>query len=191
MVQEQNKDQDIDNIQSQEVNDASEVDQQNIPVNEAEPKPANDEVNVLKNEVGELKDKYLRLYSEFDNFRRRTSKEKVEFFKTANEDIMSSLIPVLDDFERAHKALTDSKSNETVIEGINLIYNKLFNTLQVKGLKPMESAVGAAFNSELQEAITQAPAPSEELKGKVMDVVEKGYMLNDKVIRFAKVIIGF
>ena len=191
MVQEQNKDQDIDNIQSQEVNDASEVDQQNIPVNEAEPKPANDEVNVLKNEVGELKDKYLRLYSEFDNFRRRTSKEKVEFFKTANEDIMSSLIPVLDDFERAHKALTDSKSNETVIEGINLIYNKLFNTLQVKGLKPMESAVGAAFNSELQEAITQAPAPSEEFKGKVMDVVEKGYMLNDKVIRFAKVIIGF
>ena len=187
MVQEENKEQNIENLQSNE--DATiENGAQNSA--ETEVKSGQDEVDILKNEVGELKDKYLRLYSEFDNFRRRTSKEKIDFFKTANEDLMTALIPVLDDFERAHKALSEAKGNESVTEGINLIYNKLFNTLQVKGLKAMESPIGKPFNSELQEAITNAPAPSDDLKGKVMDVVEKGYLLNEKVIRFAKVIIG-
>jgi molecular chaperone GrpE len=190
MVQEQNKDQDIENIQSQDVNATSDNMNQQSGGSDTTLNSGQDEVDILKNEVGELKDKYLRLYSEFDNFRRRTAKEKTEFFKTANEDLMTSLLPVLDDFERAHKALTEAKSSDAVIEGINLIYNKLFNTLQLKGLKPMNTLIGEPFNSELQEAITSAPAPSEDLKGKVIDVVEKGYLLNDKVIRFAKVIIG-
>jgi molecular chaperone GrpE len=190
MVQEQNKDQDIENVQSQDENETSVKDSQSFGNPDTDVKNGQDEVDILKTEVGELKDKYLRLYSEFDNFRRRTSKEKIDFFKTANEDLMIALIPVLDDFERAHKATLEAKSDEALVEGVNLIYNKLFNTLQVKGLKAMESAVGQPFNSELQEAITQAPAPSPELKGKVIDVIEKGYMLNEKVIRFAKVIIG-
>jgi molecular chaperone GrpE len=147
------------------------------------------EVETLKNEVGELKDKYLRLYSEFENFRRRTSKEKLDILKTANEDVIMSLLPVLDDFERAQKAFKESNENNPLKEGMDLIQNKLFKTLESKGLKPME-AMGTAFDSDLHEAITQAPAPSEDLKGKVIDVLEKGYYLNDKVIRHAKVIIG-
>lgn len=181
MTQE-SKDQNLEDVQSEQAKDTA---NQNEPQDTAQ-----DEKDILKAEVGELKDKYLRLYSEFDNFRRRTSKEKVDFFKTANEDLMSTLIPVLDDFERAHKSMTDSKINEAVAEGITLIYHKLTKTLESKGLRPMEAQLGLPFNSELHEAITQSPAPSEDLKGKIIDVLEKGYYLNDKVIRFAKVIIG-
>jgi molecular chaperone GrpE len=152
-------------------------------------KQVTNEVEALKNEVGELKDKYLRLYSEFENFRRRTSKEKLDILKTANEDVIMSLLPVLDDFERAQKAFKESNENKALKEGMDLIQNKLFKTLESKGLKPME-AMGTAFDSDLHEAITQAPAPSEDLKGKIIEVLEKGYYLNDKVIRHAKVIIG-
>lgn len=151
--------------------------------------PEEKEVQSLRQEAADLKDKYLRLYSEFDNFRRRTAKERMELLKTANEDVLASLLPVLDDFERARKAFKESPENKNLLEGIELIYNKLFKTLESKGLKPMES-IGQEFNSELHEAITQIPAPSEELKGKIIDEVEKGYYLNEKVIRFAKVIIG-
>ncbi|MBX9852915.1 MAG: nucleotide exchange factor GrpE [Cytophagaceae bacterium] len=147
------------------------------------------ETDLLQKEVEELKDKYLRLYSEYENFRRRTSKEKSDLIKTANEDVLISLLPVLDDFERALKAINESKEGGAVKEGINLIYNKLYKTLEAKGVKPMQT-VGQEFNSELHEAITQAPAPSEDMKGKVITEVEKGYYLNEKVIRFAKVIIG-
>lgn len=148
-----------------------------------------DEKESLKKEVAELKDKYLRLYSEFENFRRRTAKERIDLVKTANEEVLASLLPVLDDFERGLKSMENAKDVSAVKEGVSLIYNKLFKTLSSKGLKPMDAA-GTEFNSELHEAITQIPAPSEDMKGKVVDEVEKGYYLNDKVIRFAKVVIG-
>ena len=147
------------------------------------------ENELLKGEIAELKDKYLRLYSEFENFRRRTAKERIDLVKTANEEVLVSLLPVLDDFERGIRSMNESKEVAALKEGINLIFNKLFRTVESKGLKPME-AIGKEFNSELHEAITQIPAPSEEMKNKVVDEVEKGYILNDKVIRFAKVVIG-
>ncbi len=149
-----------------------------------------DELTKAKKEADELRDKYLRLYSEFENFRRRTSKEKTDLIKSANEDVLVALLPVIDDFERARKSMNESDSLDGIREGIELIFNKLYKTLESKGLKAMESPVGKEFDSEIQEAITQAPAPSEDLKGKVIDEIEKGYRLNDKVIRFAKVIIG-
>jgi molecular chaperone GrpE len=147
------------------------------------------ETDALKNEVAELKDKYLRLYSEFDNFRKRTSKERIDLIKTANEEVVKALLSTLDDFERALKALGDDESTKAAREGIEIIYHKLFKTLESKGLKAMVS-LGAAFDVELHEAITQIPAPSEDMKGKVLDEIEKGYYLNDKVIRFAKVVTG-
>ncbi len=149
-----------------------------------------DELTKAKKEADELRDKYLRLYSEFENFRRRTSKEKSDLIKTANEEVLLALLPVIDDFERARKSINDSIGIEVIREGIELVFNKLYKALENKGLKAMESPVGKEFDSEIQEAITQAPAPSEDLKGKVIDEIEKGYCLNDKVIRFAKVIIG-
>jgi molecular chaperone GrpE len=141
-------------------------------------------------DVQELKDKYLRLYSEFENYRRRTSKEKLDMIKTASESIMQEIIPTIDDFERGFKALANESDAEKVKEGTLLIYQKLIKTLAAKGLKPMDDLIGKPFDAETQEAITQIPSPSEELKGAVIDVVEKGYVLGDKVIRFAKVVIG-
>ncbi|WP_234733611.1 nucleotide exchange factor GrpE [Tellurirhabdus bombi] len=140
-------------------------------------------------ELAELKDKYLRLYADFENFRRRTAKEKLDLISTANEGVLVSLLPVLDDFERAHKSMENATEVEALKEGVQLIFNKLFKTLEAKGLKPMTSK-GEAFNADLHESVTQFPAPSEDLKGKVIDELEKGYYLNDKVIRFAKVVIG-
>lgn len=138
----------------------------------------------------EINDKYLRLYSEFDNFRKRTQKEKLELYKTAGEDIILALLPVLDDFERAEKAMQEEREINNIKEGINLIHHKLINTLENKGLKPMDSSVGNDFDLEKQEAITRIPAPSADMKGKVIDEVERGYTLNEKVIRFSKVVIG-
>lgn len=142
----------------------------------------------LQNEIGEQKDKYLRLYSEFENFRRRTSKEKLEMIQSANEQLIKALLPVVDDFERAEKAFNDKNDKE--IEGLFLIYSKLKKTLDQYGVKPMAIEQGTAFNADVHEAITQIPAPAENLKGKIVDVIEKGYLLNDKVIRFAKVVVG-
>lgn len=142
-------------------------------------------------EVNEYKDKFLRLYSEFENFRRRTSREKADFLKTANEGLIKDLLPVLDDFERALKSMeeADDTSDSSVKEGVELIYNKFHNVLKNKGLTPIE-AMGETFDTEVHEAVTQIPAPSEDMKGKVVDEVEKGYYLGEKVIRFSKVIIG-
>jgi|TARA_R110000737_G_scaffold346372_2_gene376083 molecular chaperone GrpE len=151
---------------------------------------AEDEVTVLKRELEESKDKYLRLYSEFDNYRRRTAKERVELIKTAGEDVLAVLIPVVDDFERAKKSIDGQEIEASVKEGVDLIYNKLIKVLDQKGLKAMEVETGHEFNPELHEAVTQFPAPDDSLKGKVIDVVEKGYVLGDKVIRFAKVVTG-
>lgn len=144
----------------------------------------------LAREVAEAKDKYLRLYSEFENFRRRTAKEKLDIINTASRDLMVDLLPVMDDFERALKAMKDNDANESSIEGMELISNKFQNTLDNKGLKVIEVKAGDEFNDEFHEAITQIPAPSKDLAGKIVDVVEKGYFLNDKVIRFAKVVTG-
>lgn len=151
---------------------------------------AEDEMTALKRELEESKDKYLRLYSEFDNYRRRTAKERVELIKTAGEDVLAVLIPVVDDFERAKKSIDSEEVEASVKEGIDLIYNKLIKVLDQKGLKAMEVDAGHEFDPELHEAVTQFPAPDESLKGKVIDVVEKGYVLGDKVIRFAKVVTG-
>ena len=142
----------------------------------------------LKAENQELKDKYLRLYSEFENYRRRTAKERLELIKTASEDVMLDLISVVDDFERALKV--EGSDAQALVEGNLLIYNKFIKVLEGKGLKPMGELIGKEFDAETQEAITMITAPSEDLKGKVIDVVEKGYTLGDKVIRYAKVVIG-
>lgn len=142
-----------------------------------------------EDQINELNDKYLRLYSEFDNYRKRTSKERLELFKTAGQDILTDLLPVLDDFERAIQNMESSDDAEAIQTGINLIYNKFKNILENKGLKHFKS-IENDFDPEVHEAITKIPAPSKKLKGKVVDEIEKGYMLNDKVIRFAKVVVG-
>ncbi|MEX2595122.1 MAG: nucleotide exchange factor GrpE [Anditalea sp.] len=142
----------------------------------------------LKAENQELKDKYLRLYSEFENYRRRTAKERLDLIKTASEDVILDMIPIVDDFERSLK--TEETEIQSIIEGNHLIYNKLSKVLEDKGLKPVEGLIGTAFDAETQEAITMVPAPTEEMRGKVIDVVEKGYTLGTKVVRYAKVVIG-
>ena len=143
----------------------------------------------LESQLEESKDKHLRLYAEFENYKRRTVKERIELMKTAAQDTLSSLLPVLDDFDRAKASADDEKSDEQFTEGVNMIYNKLHTTLQNKGLKPMETN-GETFNPEFHEAITEIPAPSDDMKGKIIDTIEKGYMLNDKIIRYAKVVVG-
>ena len=140
-------------------------------------------------DAADWKDKYVRLYAEFDNYKRRTSKERIDLLKTANEDLMSSLIPIIDDFDRAIKNIPATEETKVLREGVELIHNKFNKTLQQKGLIAM-NAQGEVFNTELHEAITQIPAPTEDLKGKVVDEVEKGYFLGEKVIRYAKVVIG-
>ncbi|RRB07636.1 nucleotide exchange factor GrpE [Larkinella rosea] len=147
------------------------------------------EFDKVTGELGDLKDKYLRLYADFENFRRRTAKEKVDLISNANEGLLVALLPVLDDFERALKAAETASDVDALKAGVQLIFNKFYKVLESKGVKPMES-VGQVFNPDLHEAITQFPAPSDDLKGKIIDETEKGYHLNDKVIRFAKVILG-
>ncbi|MCC6691116.1 MAG: nucleotide exchange factor GrpE [Bacteroidia bacterium] len=148
-----------------------------------------DKASELEIQLAALNDKYLRLYSEYDNYRKRTAKEKIEYMMTAGEDIYKTLLPVLDDFERAIKSNENITDIESAKEGFNLIYNKLKNNLVQKGLSSLE-AMGTEFNADFHEAITKISAPSDDLKGKVVDVIEKGYSLNGKVIRFAKVIVG-
>jgi molecular chaperone GrpE len=143
----------------------------------------------LKQDLVDANDKYLRLFAEFDNFRRRTSKERVELLQTAGKEIIVSLLPVVDDFERAIRHMDNATDVAAVKAGVELIYTKLNNTLHQKGLKPME-ALGETFDADVHEAITNVPAPTDDLKGKVIDVMEKGYYLGDKVARFAKVIVG-
>lgn len=148
------------------------------------------EIEKVKGELEEIKDKYIRLYSEFENFRKRTAKEKLELIKTGNEDLMNALLPVIDDFQRARAASTEHMDVAPTLEGYELIYNKLYKILEQKGLKSMDVAQGTDFNPELHDAIAQIPAPEESLKGKVVDVTQQGYYLGEKVIRFAKVVIG-
>ena len=147
------------------------------------------EVERLETELAESRDKYLRLVAEFDNFRKRTSKEKLELIQTAGKEVIGAMLEVLDDADRAQKQLEAATDISSATEGLKLVFNKLRTILQAKGLKPMES-IGSDFDPDKHEAITEIPAPSENLKGKVLDEVEKGYYLNDKIIRFAKVVVG-
>jgi len=142
----------------------------------------------LKEELEEIQDKYVRLYSEFDNYRKRTIKERLELQKSAAQDLIVDLLPVLDDFERAMQVLKEHASENDVVSGVELIYNKLFSTLSQKGLEPMNS-MGTDFNTDFHEAITNIDA-GKKMKGKVVDVIQKGYLLNGKVLRFAKVVVG-
>lgn len=143
----------------------------------------------LQAKLDEQKDKYVRLYADFDNYKKRIARERQEQIKEAGKDIVLNLLPVLDDFERAVKAAETSEDVQSVKEGMELIHHKLLRNLEQKGLKPMNS-MGATFDVDLHEAITEIPAPSDDMKGKVVDVVEKGYTLNDKIIRYAKVVVG-
>jgi len=147
------------------------------------------ELEKAKADAADANDRYLRLYAEFDNFKRRTSKERMELLQTAGKEVIVSMLPVVDDFERALRAMETASDVAPVKEGVNLVHNKFKNILQQKGLKEMISK-GETFDADLHEAITNIPAPSDDLKGKVIDEVEKGYYLNDKVIRFAKVLVG-
>jgi molecular chaperone GrpE len=148
-----------------------------------------DELERLRTEIQEQKDKYLRLFAEFDNFKRRSAKERIELSQTAGKEVIISLLDVLDDCDRAEKQLQQSRNIDEVREGVQLVFNKLRAALQSRGLRPMES-IHTEFDVEKHEAISEIPAPSPDLKGKVLDEVIRGYYLNDKIIRFAKVIVG-
>lgn len=149
-----------------------------------------DELAELQKKNEEANDKFLRLYSEFENFRRRTAKEKLDLMVNAEGEALKTLIPVLDDFERAIANNDDAKDVEVLRDGFKLIYQKLNSILAQKGVKPMEVEAGSEFDTDIHEAITQIPAPEESLKGKVVDCVEKGYYINDKILRHAKVVVG-
>lgn len=152
-----------------------------------QPEVESSRVESLQLELDEMKDKYLRLVAEFDNFKKRSMKERFELMKTASQEIMQALLPVLDDFDRAKKSAENGA--EVFSEGVQLVYQKLYQILEQKGLKSMDSQ-GTEFDPEWHEAITDIPAPTEDLKGKVLDTLEKGYILNDKIIRYAKVVVA-
>ena len=150
--------------------------------------PETDPLKKIKDELAEAKEKYLRLYAEFENHRRRTAKERLEMIQGANEQLLTTLLPVLDDFDRAEKVFREKPDKES--EGFFLIQNKFRKILELQGVKSMDTAKESDFNADLHEAITQIPVTDEKLKGKVVDVVEKGYQLGERVIRFAKVVVG-
>jgi len=154
-----------------------------------EPVDCGDEVEKLKSEVEELKDKYLRQAAEFENFKRRTARERVEMIQTAGKEVITSLLDVLDDADRAEKQLQTSNDVAAIKEGIQLVFNKLRSSVHGKGVKAMQT-IGTEFNPDQHEAITEIPAPTEDMKGKVIDEVQKGYLMGDKIIRFAKVVVG-
>lgn len=176
--------------------DQEEVQSEKKAQNKKDKSKKQSETNELKEQIGELelkieeqKDKYLRLFADFDNYKKRAARERLELIKDAGKDIMSVFLPVLDDFTRAIKSAEESKDADSLKEGMYLIYHKMEKSLEQKGLKKMES-LGTDFDPELHEALTEIPAPSDELKGKVVDVVEDGYLLNEKIIRYAKVVVG-
>lgn len=178
---------------AENVNDSVPVSEPNLDETEQNeqklPESAATEEEVLSEKLSEANDKFLRLYSEFDNYRKRTAREKIELSKTAGEDIFKTILPLLDDFERGIKAAENATEVQAVKEGMVLIFQKFKNALQQKGLTEMDSK-GQAFDADFHEAITNIAAPEDALKGKVVDELEKGYLLNGKVIRFAKVVVG-
>ena len=182
--------------QTNKLNEKQEKDKQKMATKKGSKSTKKKELDLVKEQLEELsiehkelKDKYLRLFAEFDNYKKRTIKEKMELMKTAAESTMHSLLPILDDFDRAKKSAEDEKSEEQWSEGVTLVYNRLFSVLSNDGLTQMESD-GEVFDPEMHDAITEIPAPTEELKGKIVDTIEKGYFLKDKIIRHAKVVVG-
>ena len=169
--------QNIDSIADVEVQEAAAEDKMTIE-------------EKLQEELNQEKDKFLRLFAEFENYKKRTAKERIDLFKTAGEKVMVAMLPVLDDFERALTHIEEDKEAEELRKGVLLIYQKLLNTLKQEGLEPIEVNQGDTFDAEDHQAVTQIPAPSDDLKGKIIDVIERGYKLGDKVIRFPKVVIG-
>lgn len=143
----------------------------------------------LQEQLAQEKDKFLRLFAEFENYKKRTTKERIELFKTAGQEVLQAMLPVLDDFDRAWNQISTSQ-DEALVKGVELIHEKLKSTLTSKGLELVDIKAGDEFNADYAEAITQIPVPSEDLKGKIVDVIEKGYKLGDKIIRFPKVVIG-
>ena len=172
-----------ENIQEEEIKDPENNPQVNENQDIDEVKPTSEELIQIE------KDKYLRLFAEFENYKKRTSKERIELFKTASQELMTSLLPIMDDFDRGLTEIKKVKDKE-LLKGMQLINDKFKNTLTQKGLTEIEVNKGDVFDAEIHEAITQIPAPSDKLKGKVIDAVEKGYKLGEKIIRYPKVVIG-
>lgn len=181
--------QDQDAIVNDEMNDAH---TENHIETEGKESLESSEISQLETVEKELqleKDRYLRLFAEFENYKKRTAKERIDLFKTAGESVITAMLPVLDDFDRALKEYS-GEEDDVHVQGMTLISNKLKETLRQKGLEVVETEVGQVFNADDHEAITQIPAPSEDMKGKIIDVVEKGYALGEKIIRYPKVVIG-
>ncbi len=178
MAQENTENIEKDNIQEENVSENQEINQPELTVEEK-----------LQEDLANEKDKFLRLFAEFENYKKRTTKERIDLFKTANQEVLQAMLPVLDDFDRAWSQISKSE-DEALVKGVELIHEKLKSTLTSKGLEQVEIKAGDAFDADFAEAITQIPAPTEELKGKIVDVIEKGYKLGDKIIRFPKVVIG-
>jgi len=154
-----------------------------------EPVTNEPELEILRNELGELKDKFIRKVAEFENFKKRSLKERMELIQTAGKEVILDMLEVLDDAERAEKQMNASEEINQTKDGVMLVFNKLKSILTAKGLKPMDT-INKDFDPDMHEAITEIPAPTEKLKGKVIDEIQKGYYLNDKIIRFAKVVVG-
>jgi molecular chaperone GrpE len=185
----ENESEEKDNLSAANKNSEGEVSEE-MAVN-SESMGENEAISKLEAYLAESNEKFLRLYSDFDNYKKRMNKERIELSKTASSEIISSLLPVIDDFDRALKIVSSEKdSNPAFTEGIQLIYSKLKSILQNKGLLEIENAAGKVFDTDLHDAITIIPAPSEDLKGKVIEEVEKGYMLNGKILRHSKVVVG-
>ena len=179
------KKEELQNEENNIENEVSQVEEnQEIKTKKEQKEPS------LEDQLQGEKDKFIRLFAEFENYKKRTTKERIDLFKTANQELMSSLLPVIDDFERAMSHMDGSDETKELRAGVDLIYQKFFKTLEQKGLSHIEVNNGDAFDAEIHEAITQIPAPSEDLKGKIIDCVEKGYKLGEKIIRFPKVVIG-
>lgn len=191
MSNQEHKEQEMEkDVPNQEVeSDQVTGDAENNEAEKSDSEPVISETEALKLEIDKEKNNFLRLFAEFENYKKRTSRERIELFSTANKELMTVLLPILDDFERGLKEIGKS-SDEALLEGTQLIYNKFKNTLSQKGLKVMEVKQGDVFDAEIHEAITQIPAPSKKLKGKIIDTVEKGYKLGETIIRFPKVVLG-
>ena len=178
MSQESTENIEKENINTENVSENQEINAPELTVEEQ-----------LQEELAKEKDKFLRLFAEFENYKKRTAKERIDLFRTANQEVLQAMLPVLDDFDRAWAQISKSQE-EALVTGVQLIHDKLKSTLVAKGLEEVEVKVGDAFDADFAEAITQIPAPSDDLKGKIVDVIEKGYKLGDKIIRFPKVVIG-
>jgi molecular chaperone GrpE len=200
MMKKKKKEEGMNVDKNEQVKDVNETTVENQQAGETQDKKDNTQeqqkeltpeqvIEEQKKKIDELNDKYLRLYAEFDNYRRRTLKERVELIQTSSAEIILALLPVLDDFDRAITAIEKSNNIDALNEGVVLVNNKLRNVLDQKGLEEMKS-YGEVFNSELHDAVANTPAPTEEQKGRIIDVVEKGYYLNGKILRYAKVVVG-